>query len=147
MRGKRLVQIVPAGISEKTFPLPEKIMVVRNCRHAGLCNDLCDGQAQRNVEWNRERILGNQKIQAELFNKLPYLPFENVLDTFDLQGCLLAPRSAAKTAAVCLFYFRMLEMAFGNKEGTFPWGVQFPGHVEALTTHFFQNFCPLLRFQ
>ena len=63
------LQIIIHRASGEAFPLPKKIVVMRDGRKPGLADHFRHRQAQRHVHREREDVLWNQHFQLKFFDE------------------------------------------------------------------------------
>src|SRR5581483_10022274 len=82
-RRKRDIQIIPHTIHQKPSTLPKQVVMMGDSMNACLGNELCQRYSQRDIKWNRRRILDQKHVNIELLDEFIQMAFEKLSQFVD----------------------------------------------------------------
>jgi len=138
-------QIVPGGVDGKPPSFPREIVVVPDARETRLGDQLSHRQAERDVDWQGQRVLDDQQVDLEMAYEASQVVLQMILQSLYLERDLRRPGWTGEQALSQIEDDWMQEMRFGDNRGSVWRRVALAGEVEALEAHAGENPAPLLR--
>ncbi len=82
-RRKGLAHVVYRRVTMEPLSLPIKVMMMCDRCNAGFDDELRHGQAQRDIDGDRQNVFGHQNVELKTLVKLLQLPFQLLFEFLD----------------------------------------------------------------
>ena len=142
-----VAQVVGHATDHEALALPGEVVVMGDGGDAGLGDHFGDGQAEGNVERDRQGVLGHQHVERKAFDELVEALFQFPPQLVDL---LRDPRLAGvgvEQIVGDLLYLRVPELRLGEQNRAFGRSLQLAAAIVAAVAHALQYGGPLGGFQ
>ena len=142
-RRKRHLQKITHRIDGKPVPLPIEIVVMGDHGEFRLGNEMRQGDAQRDVHRQTERVLGNEDVDRELLHEIVQGPFEELGQFVDSPGQIGRASQRSERLLADRKNLRMAEVGFRNLHADGRIAVELAGIPVADVAVIPKDLCPL----
>ncbi len=141
------LKVVVDSIQREALPLPGKVVMMGDHGQRGFGDYLGHRQAERNVHWDSQDVLGQKDFDLELLDEAVNLVLEALFEGLDLVGDGAGSERHAEELALNVGNLRMPKERQRRDVTCLRWGVKQPGHPKARVAHAGQNLGPFSRFE